>query len=372
MPIKGENIYKRKDGRWEARYIREYRADGAPRYGYCYGKTYREAKQKQTQARSRNGTPPAVPKEEAEAMGVLLGEWLALRRMQVKEATFMKYQRMIRCHILPYWGDCPVSRISSRKVEDFARELLTGKSLAPKTARDILTLLHSIIRYAADRFPGAVPAVAAAHPRSDRQEPRVLSREEQRRLVAYLTADRDPCRFGVLLTLMTGMRVGELCALRWSDISEENGTVRVSASLQRIAAPDPIKGTRSRVIFTSPKSERSRRLIPLSARALALCEENRCQDPDAYVLTGNRDAFMEPRTLQYRFARYARECGLDGVHLHTLRHTFATRCVEVDFEIKALSEILGHSSPKITLERYVHASLGHKRENMRKLDGAGL
>lgn len=81
---------------------------------------------------------------------------------------------------------------------------------------------------------------------------------------------------------------------------------------------------------------------------------------------------MEPRTLQYRLAKYTKECGLEGVHFHTLRHTFATRCVEVGFEIKSLSEILGHATTTITLDRYVHSSIELKRNNMSKLAAIGL
>lgn len=93
--------------------------------------------------------------------------------------------------------------------------------------------------------------------------------------------------------------------------------------------------------------------------------------PEAYLLTGDLDRFVEPRTLQYRLAKYTKECNLDGVYYHVLRHTFATRCVEVDFEIKSLSEVLGHSSPRITLERYVHSSMELKKENMKKLFAIG-
>ena len=98
----------------------------------------------------------------------------------------------------------------------------------------------------------------------------------------------------------------------------------------------------------------------------------RCDDNTAYVLTGQQNKYMEPRALQYHLSKITKECSLSGVHFHTLRHTFATRCVEVDFEIKSLSEILGHSNVKITLDRYVHSSLELKRQNMDKLSAFGL
>ena len=123
-----------------------------------------------------------------------------------------------------------------------------------------------------------------------------------------------------------------------------------------------------KVIITVPKSNYSARVIPLNEYLLALCHKFLSHNPQAYFLTGSETKFTEPRTLQYKFKKYCKDCQLDNVHFHTLRHTFATRCVEAGFEIKSLSEILGHSTPKITLERYVHSSLELKRINMNKLN----
>ena len=120
-----------------------------------------------------------------------------------------------------------------------------------------------------------------------------------------------------------------------------------------------------------PKSDTSARVIPLTGQAVSMCEKMNPGDGDAFVLTGTH-FYMEPRLLQYRIEKYTRDCGLDGVHCHTLRHTFATRAVEVGFEIKSLSEVLGHANTTITLERYVHSSMELKRNNMSKLAAAGF
>ena len=129
--------------------------------------------------------------------------------------------------------------------------------------------------------------------------------------------------------------------------------------------------TRTRLVTGTPKSDTSVRTIPLTDYAAELCGRMRPKSSTAYVLTGT-EICMEPRTLQYRMEKYTRECGLEGVHFHTLRHTFATRAVEVGFEIKSLSEVLGHSSTTITLDRYVHSSMKLKRDNMNKLAALGF
>ena len=129
--------------------------------------------------------------------------------------------------------------------------------------------------------------------------------------------------------------------------------------------------SKTKIVIGTPKSDTSARTIPISDDAAELCRKMNPKSPTAFILTGTPH-YMEPRTLQYRMERYTENCGLDGVHFHTLRHTFATRCVEVGFEIKSLSEILGHANTTITLDRYVHSSMELKRDNMNKLAAAGL
>ena len=181
----------------------------------------------------------------------------------------------------------------------------------------------------------------------------------------------DACRFGVLLALFTGVRIGELCALRWGNINLGDRSIRIAATLQRLHDTDLKSEGRTRIVVGAPKSDTSARTIPMTDAGVELCRRMDPQNADAYVLTGTSD-YMEPRTLQYRLEKYTRECGLEGIHCHTLRHTFATRAVEVGFEIKSLSEVLGHATTTITLERYVHSSMELKRNNMSKLAAVGL
>ena len=181
----------------------------------------------------------------------------------------------------------------------------------------------------------------------------------------------DSVKFGILLSLLTGMRIGEICALKWSHISIRDGKILVRFTLQRIPTENNTGGCRTRIIITTPKTEKSLRTIPMSELVVNLCKKMECKNPEAYVLTGN-EHYMEPRALQYRLRRYTTDCQLEGVHFHTLRHTFATRCMEVGMETKILSDILGHANISITLDRYVHASFDIKRENMKKLSAVGM
>lgn len=367
MGKKGENIYKRKDGRWEARYIKGHRPDGGIRYGYCYGRTYHEAKGKVTQAKAAvMNHQPLLEKSRRKRFGVYCDEWLHLKRSSVKESTFNKYEINLEKHIKPRLGEYFSDILSEMMIEQFGYELLHEEMLSAKTVRDILSMLHSILEYAERQNPLMEP-IRIVYPKENSREMRVLSCDEQKRFTEYLLKNMDECRFGVLLALLTGLRIGEVCALKWENISTQNRTILVKQTMQRMKNTDSTGKHKTRIVLSTPKSNTSARMIPLSNYTAGLCERWQVRDPEAYILTGEAEKYLEPRTLQNRMKRYTKDCGLEGVHFHTLRHSFATRCVEVGFELKSLSEILGHSSTKITLECYVHSSMELKRENMEKL-----
>ncbi len=366
MPRKGENIYKRKDGRWEARYIKSIGANGRARYGSCYGRTYSEAKGKAEQMKANllTGYSPIRTSADKRRFDSFCDEWLRMMKNNVKPSTYAQYTAVLENYIRPQLGSYLPLDISSKTVDEFKEELLAESNLAPKTTKDILVIFRSILKYTAKQFPGGFPSVDISYPKQFRKETRILSIEEQQRFMAYLTHSMDPCRFGILLALLTGLRIGELCALRWGNISLSNGTLQVTATVQRL--PNQSGSTKTKVVIGVPKSEMSARTIPLSDFVVQLCRQIGPGCSFDFVLTGTEHC-MEPRTLQYRLKKYTQECGLDGVHFHTLRHTFATRCVEVGFEIKSLSEILGHANTSITMDLYVHSSMELKRKNMEKL-----
>lgn len=367
---KGENIFKRKDGRWEARYIKGYELSGKIKYGFCYGKTYKEAKEKVTKCKTALVSGKPVPQTNSRhRFGFYCDEWLRLNKSKVKESTYVKYDTMLERHIKPKLGGCFPLGITTGLIEAFTEELLCEDDLSPKTVKDILVAVRSILKHTAKYFPGSFQAIEIVYPKESKKEMRVLSREEQTHFIAYLLEDMDACKFGILLALFTGMRIGELCALRWDNISMRGQTIKIASTMQRLKDMEEGRGTK--IVIGTPKSDTSIRTIPMTDYAAELCGRMRPGSSTAFVLTGTSD-YMEPRTLQYRLEKYTKECGLEGVHFHTLRHTFATRCVEVGFEIKSLSEVLGHATTSVTLDRYVHSSIELKRSNMNKLSAVGL
>ncbi len=366
MAKKGENIYRRKDGRWEGRYTKG-RANGKTRLGYVFGHSYGETKEKLLQAKAAwqsRADDPAGRKETLEAVSAM---WLLETGRFLKESTTAKYQEYLDYYILPSLGAMPVEAVSDADAEALIRRLRSqgGRrrtGLAAQTLAEVVRILRAVREYAA-RIGCAVkfsPEKATVKRR--RKPPRVFSEAEWGRLRVRLAAEATPTHAGILLAMFTGVRIGEICALRWDDISLTERRIRVHRTLQRIR---DFSGTaKTKIIVTPPKSDSADRVIPLPEALCGYLAPLRREG--AYLLTGEADKAVEPKTMRRRFKAVLAECGIEAAGFHTLRHTFATRCVEAGFDPKCLSVILGHADVSVTFNCYVHPTMEAKRRNMAK------
>lgn len=372
MSKKGENIYKRKDGRWEGRYIRLYDENGKAKYGYVYGKNYSDVKQRLLEKKAYSGSQADMASKCSALYSEVLDAWLQSTRINIKESTYARYSHLIDTHIRSQLGKYQISKISTQLIEGFIENLLccgrvdNNGGLSAKTVTDILTIVKSTIDYA--RYNNLVVScnLSKLTIKKKDKEMRVLCQSEQDNLIRVLMADMDLYKFGVLLSLYTGIRIGELCALQWEDLSITNSTLKVRKTMQRIQETNIGASSKTKIIITEPKSDCSIRDIPLPSFLVEIARQFR-DHPKAYILSGEQGKYIEPRTMQNRFKTYVKESGISDANFHSLRHTFATRCVEVGFELKSLSEVLGHSNVNITLNRYVHSSFELKYSNMNKL-----
>ncbi len=372
MSKKGENIYKRKDGRWEGRYVRFYDENEKAKYGYIYGKTYSDVKQRLLEKKALSAKQAAPLVKCSILYNDILDAWLQSSRINTKESTYARYSHLIDAHIRPQLGKYHLSKISTQLIEGYIDRLLTcgridkSGGLASKTVTDILTVVKSTIEYAKYNNYDVSCNLSKLTVKKKEKEMRVLCQTEQDALIHVLMNDMDLYKFGVLLSLYTGIRIGELCALQWEDVSLSNSVLKIRKTMQRIKDTNIGAASKTKIIITEPKSDCSMRDIPLPSFMTEMAQQF-VGAPKAFVLTGDRNKFVEPRTMQNRFKTYVKESGINDANYHALRHTFATRCVEVGFEIKSLSEILGHSNVNITLNRYVHSSFELKCANMNKL-----
>lgn len=360
MSRRGDNIYHRKDGLWEARYLKEIDIYGKKKYGSVYSRSYTDAKRKRQDALDNillNQKPVSL---RSLTVNELVEEWLFINKARLKLSTYQRYCGYWNNHIKNAVGDLRLLYASPVVIRQYSTGLLK-KGLSEQTSNSVLIFLHSVMKYGHAQY--RLPLPEFKYLRVEQKEMRVLSLEEQRRLAEYLKKDMDIYKFGVLLTLYTGLRVGELCALRWSDV--QDNCIFVKQTIQRLQKEDG-KGTR--LIIGAPKTRKSIRTVPLLSSLDGYIKHFKdAGEKQEYLLGTPWTPITEPRMMQYKFKKYMKELKIEGATIHSLRHTFATRAIEAGMDVKSLSELLGHSNIQTTLNRYVHSSLSHKKANMEKL-----
>lgn len=352
MARRGENIYRRKDGRWEGRYKNGLKPDGKTRYSSVYSTSYSEVKLLLTAKRAES-------KQDCLKCNFAFKElsnlWLESIVHNVKESTYANYFMKLEKHILPCLGETKYERLTVKILNDFvAKKLSSG--LSAKYVSDICRVIKSIAKFARIKLGYADKAELLSLPKCEKQEHKSLAAEQQNLLISYLFKSSSPSDLGIFAASVTGIRIGELCALQWSDIDLEKRIITVTKTMQRIK--NTSGKTATKIVITPPKSKTSEREIPIPDVLYSYLKSMK-KSGDCYVLTGKK-IYAEPRTMQYRFKAILKKLGLPQVNFHSLRHMFATRCIAVGADVKTLSEILGHSSVELTLNRYVHSSAERK------------
>lgn len=349
MARKGENIYKRKDGRWEGRYKSGYNCHGKAIYRSVYAHTYQEVKEKLLKLKTASVN--IVPSGKRTVRDVF-GEWLTAIRLKVKASTFSCYSIKVEKHILPVFGGLLYEKLTVSSIHEFIKTKLKD-GLSSRYVGDIIVVFKSMAKYISKIHGYANPLENVVIPKKDKNDKQLLSKSEQKDLCRYMMDKTDNTKLGVLLSYYTGLRIGEICGLKWGDIDLNKGILRVERTVQRI-----YESGSTRLIIDSPKSKSSIRTIPIPKFLRESLQKFRNID-SAFVLSGT-EKLIEPRTMQYRFKSLLKKVNLPSVNYHSLRHMFATNCIELGFDVKTLSEILGHSSAEITLNRYIHSSMERK------------
>lgn len=288
-------------------------------------------------------------------------EWLQYKKGYVKESTYANYLILMRNQIIPRLGEKPVEEVDSKTVQEQVtywseRGRLDGKGgLAQKTVKDIVVILKMCRRDYAKMYDCNMPVLEVEYPVNKKiNRLNVMSKEQQERFLNIICEELEYESLGYALSLYTGIRIGELCALQWSDIDMESRSIAIRKTLQRIYLKDK-KGRKgkTKITITTPKSAKADREIPISDALHTLLSMKYCKDKNAYLLTGTRK-YMEPRLYRRHYERFLKENSTEYIRFHGLRHTFATRCIESGADYKVVSELLGHASVNLTLNLYVH------------------
>lgn len=289
----------------------------------------------------------------------LVYEWLSSISPCVKESTLSNYRMKAEKHILPVLGEIQCHALKTKDIYYFIEDKQRS-GLSSGYISDLLVMLKSVLKYAGREYGIKNILDGFIMPKRSRPDVKILSEKEQSVLEKYIYENNDLTTLGISLSLYMGLRIGEICALKWNDIDFDKHILSVRHTIQRIQTENATEKTK--LVISDPKSTSSKREIPIPDCVMEMLVKMRDSD-EFFVLSGSYQP-TEPRTMQYRFTKILKKIGLSPVHFHSLRHLFATNCIILGFDIKTLSELLGHSSIEITLNRYVHSSMERKRACM--------
>ncbi len=359
MARRGDNIHKRKDGRWEGRYKDGFRSDGSVRYSSVYARSYSECRIKLRDAQSSSNKPKNKIKTEKVFSDILL-QWLFANQIRLKGATEAKYTNIIETHIIPALGGIRLSALDSSIINSFLDEQLNhggvrnGEPLAPSYVRTMAIIIEAAINYGVMEGLCNPLRTPINKPNIPKKDLVILSKIAEVALTEVLMCDSTKVALGTLVGLQAGLRIGEVCALRWCDVDFESNIIRIRHTISRVPSPDSEHKTM--LIMDTPKTLSSIREVPMPSslqKALLVAYQNRTSD---FVISDS-STFIGTRTFDYQYRKLLERYNIHIFSFHTLRHTYATRCAEHGMDAKTLSRLLGHASSTTSLNIYVHPSL---------------
>lgn len=367
------NIRKRKDGKWLVTFPTGiYKEDGKREYVYKYCATQAEAAEKLRELQMEKAMGVCQGKSAVKT-GAWIDTWIEKHKSpKLAPATLTSYRNNARIHIKPYVGEIPLRELSTYHIQ----RMLDGIGGSLSTFIKNYNIIHGALEKAVEL--GMIPrnpCKGVAFPKDDKRKMRVLTKEEQKRFIMAL--DGEYYRAMFLTYLYTGMRMGEGIPLQWKDIDLEKRTLRVNK--KAIVAHDYNKHEAVQVVQDFCKTKSSKRTIAITAGLVAVLREHKetmmklAEDmgeewsEESLVFRNSRENMVYSRNLQEVLYRIYDKAEIEGATMHTLRHSYATRCFEVGVDIKAISEQLGHANVKTTYNIYVHLLEDTKAKEIDKL-----
>ncbi len=285
--------------------------------------------------------------------------WREDKKQYVKQSTISAYSLLLENHLLPTFGEA--SQVDENDVQEFVFAKLNG-GLSVKSIKDILIVLKMILRYGEKNKWLEHQTIDVKYPTErERKDIEVLNRADHRKILEYVQQNFTFRNLGIYICLNTGLRIGEICALRWSDIDMERGVISVRQTIQRIYIIDE-DDRRTELIIDSPKTKNSIRDIPMTKELKRLLKHIKQIINNNYFVLTNEPKPTEPRTYRNYYKQFMNDLGISELKFHGLRHSFATRCIESKCDYKTVSVLLGHSNISTTLNLYVHPNMEQKQK----------
>lgn len=298
-------------------------------------------------------------KEKIRSYRDVLYEWLKSKKGTVKESTYSKYITTVETYIISWLGDINFKKLKDEDIKlHFKNDRIN--ILSESLKKNIFIILSASIEYGIKKKYRKKITIEKIQFKKSPNKITYFTKREEALLVEYLTDNMNLRNLGILLGLFSGIRVGEICGLRWSDLDFINNTLSIKRTAQRIKNVSDQNTRKTILIVDKPKTESSKRVIPLPEILISILKRFK-KESDCYIFTNSESIPKDPRALEKYFTSVLKRVGIKKLNFHSLRHTFATRLREQNVDIKVISELLGHSDWRITQSIYVHASLDYKR-----------
>lgn len=297
--------------------------------------------------------------DKKKTIGEVAALWKKDKQQYVKQSTIAAYALILENHILPVFGN--KVQLTETDMQAFALKKLQD-GLSQKTVKDVLIVLKMIQKFGAKN--GDLPFVewSVKFPTEQtKQELEVLSINNQKRIMQYAIDNFTFRNLGIYICLSTGIRIGEVCALKWGDINIATETISINRTIERIYVIDGEK-RHTEVVIGTPKTKNSLREIPMSKELLKIVRPLKKVMNDEYFILTNEAKPTEPRTYRNYYKQLLKQLGIPDLKFHGLRHSFATRCIESQCDYKTVSVILGHANISTTLNLYVHPNMEQKKK----------
>lgn len=302
--------------------------------------------------------------QEQKTISEIAKLWQIDKKQYVKKSSFSAYLLLLENHILPTFGNNHT--IEEEEVQRFVFQKLKA-GLSQKSIKDILIVLKMILKFGAkNKFINYHPIEVQFPTQREKNSIEVLSRTNQKKLMLYIQENFTFRNLGIYICLSAGIRIGEICALTWSDINTETGIISIRKTIQRIYIIEN-GNRRTELLFDTPKTKNSIRDIPMCRDLIKMLKPiKKIINPSFFVLT-NESKPIEPRTYRNYYKMLLQELNIPELKFHGLRHSFATRCIESNCDYKTVSVILGHSNISTTLNLYVHPNMEQKKKAIEKM-----
>lgn len=353
MLREGRNIYHRKDGRWEGRYPIGRKVNGRLKYGYIYGKSYQAVQKRLYPLREQSKRMMELYGKSLMTYHEWVVQWKKSMQRTVKASTYSDYCYKLSRYLLPSLGSLALYQVTSERIQEVV-DHFTEIGLSPNSIQIIVCLLKKTLNDARKQALIFKNPCDSVHlPKRTTKKINALTLDQQHALLDAVEECKDDKGKAVTLALNTGMRIGEVAALKWENVDFARGILSITQTCHRIRTHEDRRTT---VSYDTVKSRASRRIIPMNHKVQQLLMKLKEKRTSEFVFsTGTRGC--EPRTLTYHFHQLRKKAKLGNIHFHQLRHTFATRCLEAKVSIASVSSLLGHASTKMTLDVYADSML---------------